>query len=192
MQSDIEINDVWQKALRGMQFEHYRALLHAGLTSAQTARLFAEGAFGALSIAVKNGRWYENVPGDAAIVVPACRWFVDWSANSGWWEIYDLVAFPVSRPRSFWRSFSNATVLGQDSVERAIYDQKPLVIHETPLDWLCDDRDGVVILDWQDYWPLQFREIPALQFANPDFARRAMAQFERPFTLPPAVVPRHG
>jgi hypothetical protein len=65
------------------------------------------------------------------------------------------------------------SMLGQDSLYRCRLGE-PLIVHETPLEWLQAGRDGVFVIDPQRASPL-LRMVEPLVVKSPDFCRRLQA-----------------
>lgn len=141
---------------------------------------------GALDIAIKQGRWVEWFRGDRAFVIPVCANDLYPGITYEVDEIVDLVAFRLETPRAFWRFEDHvaAPFLGSSNLERAQLFEEPIMVHETPLDWLRAGRRGIVILEWKDFWPFTLAGIPALQCMDEGFGRRLKARLERPFQIP--------
>lgn len=178
--SDLE--KLWAKASPEPigPWEDISALMDVGVSVRSAITI------GALDVAIQNGRWAERFRGDRAIILPVC-------ANGMWPgidEIIDLVAFRMETPRSFWTYSGDGMVLGRCGMDRASYFGEPLMVHECPLDWLKAGRRGIVVLDWQQYWPLHLSGVPALLCPNEDFEPRLRGNMQRPFPIPPILVPR--
>lgn len=156
-------------------WDDYWALHQAGVpwNSIQCGGLLGVGAD---DIAFQNGRWERRFMGRRAIIVPA----MGFREN----RLSDLVAFRLDAPRAFWRLEGTEPLLGYDSLEDASDRREPLMVHESPLDWLRAGRIGAVILDWTQYWPMWFSHIPALRVMDVAFGRRLKAMLERPLQIP--------
>jgi len=63
--------------------------------------------------------------------------------------IIDIVAFQPSKPNKWWLRLGNAVVLGLHDARLALFEEKPVFVHATPLDWLRNDCRGCVVLDWK-------------------------------------------
>lgn len=168
----------WATARSAFTWADYSALLR-GIDQRSLARSFAEIGLGAGEIAVQNGKWRKMFRGERAIIVPA--------QDPGGYPV-DLIAFRMDTPMSFWPLSGAAAVLGEDEIDRASAMAEPLQVHECPLDWLKAGRRGCVILDYARHWPLHLGRIPALQFEDAAFARRAAARMQNPISIPPVLV----
>ena len=62
--------------------------------------------------------------------------------------LIDLVAFEPSNPARWFLRLGNAVVLGLHNARLALFEESPVLVHGTPLDWLRADCRGVVVLDW--------------------------------------------
>lgn len=98
----------------------------------------------------------------------------------------NLVAFRLDTPRSFWLfdPTGHAPYLGHDAVERAIFYHEPLMVHESPLDWLKAGCQGCVILQWNHYWPAYFGGVSALRAMSPSFGEKLQARLAAPLPVP--------
>jgi hypothetical protein len=103
-------------------------------------------------------------------------------------SLIDLIAFRLETPHSFWPMSGAAAMLGQDQLERAHYYGRPLIVHETPLEWLRAKRVGVVILDWNRYWPAYVGGLPALRTFSERFGRTLEERLKRPLLVPDVQV----
>lgn len=175
-----DIETTWDIARAGFEWPDFARLMKDGIASGTLAEAMADIAIGADDIAVKNGRWERRFRGDRAIIMPTFT-------PSG--AMTDLVAFRMDTPRSFWLLTGAGMMLGHESLDRADYYREPLMVHESPLEWLKAGRQGVVILDWQRYWPAYLGGVSALQFEDRTFGRRAEALLQKPLVLPPFLVP---
>ena len=64
-------------------------------------------------------------------------------------EIIDLVAFEPSNPGRWYLRLGQAVVLGRHNARLALFEESPVFIHATPLDWLRANCQGAVVLDWK-------------------------------------------
>lgn len=175
--TDIDLDATWDAAKEGFSAPDYVGLVKAGVPKAfLAAQLYRSLWIGADDIAIDGRRWVRRFRGDRAIVLPVL------SPESG--ELLDLVAFRLETPRSYWSFSGAAPMLGYASLERAIYFQEPLFVHESPLDWLKASMTGIVILDWARYWPGYVAEVPALRMMDEGFGRRVRALLQRPLPIP--------
>ena len=63
--------------------------------------------------------------------------------------ILDLVAFKLVDPCRWWLRLGQGVVLGLHNARLALFEEAPVLVHGTPLDWLRADCQGVVVLDWK-------------------------------------------
>jgi hypothetical protein len=118
--------------------------------------------------------------GQLACMVPVCR---DYDYLGFEDTLTDLLAFRTDQPSQWWSLLDNEPVLNPDAVEKArpcLDTDEVLIVHETPLDWLRDDRDGVVILDWSANLHFHLGGVRRIYTANPILAKR----LEKALTLP--------
>lgn len=175
MSDDLET--AWAEARRSLAWADYKALLNAGVPKTFLARAMAEKCLGVDDIAVKNGLWMRRFRGERAIVIP------EMSQATG--QLTNLVAFHSETPRSFWRMLDGgAPFLGPDAIERAEHFNEPLMVHETPIEWLRAECEGVVILDWNHYWPLYLGGVKQVRTASIEFGRRLRDTLMRPLPIP--------
>lgn len=151
---------------------------------------------GMQNIKIEKGVWRTDPWGDRAIIVADIKWkyrpcpgLTDLPEKEiflgAWYPTpCDLIAFKPGAPRAFWPLSGSAWMLGYDNLEEANFFERPLTVHETPLDWLRDGCEGIVMLNWKYYIPTIFHGVPKLRFNDLDWARRAKAMFERPMPVP--------
>jgi hypothetical protein len=171
---------IWADAKKRMHtWPRFEALLKAGL---RVPHIFLDGDFriGADQAAINNGRWEQRFQGDDAYIVPV------YEPIDG--ELVDLVAFRLETPKSYWTLDGRAPFLGYDALYEAEARQQPLMVYESPLEWLKDDQRGIVILDWQHHWPLWLANVPALRCRGIPFGRRLHATLQRPLEIPDVQV----
>lgn len=101
----------------------------------------------------------------------------DVTADDVW---LDQVAWHPHRPGRWWVRTGAAVFLGEDALIDARWHAKPLLIHETPRDWIIAGCDGAVILDWRaDLYP-SFIGIADLRCATTRLAARLRETLARP------------
>jgi hypothetical protein len=177
-----DITTIWKSAKQGFGAQEFAGLVRAGVSKEfLAAELYRDLWIGALDIAIQNGKWRQMFRGERALVLPIV------SPESG--DIIDLAAFRPETPRSTWLFTGAGRFLGDEAIRESEHFGKPLEIRETPLDWLKARCTGLVILDWKQLWPFWFAGVPALKFDDRDFAGVARAMLERPFHIPPVLVP---
>lgn len=131
---------------------HIDRVLDLGLTSEAVAKVGRNQLpFGVLRIATEKERWWPDPQGFWAMVVPVLE-------NGR--EI-DIVAFRTDQPTRWWWRIGCAPFLGADLLH-SLWDDGPLRIAATPLDWLREGGEALTILDWDapyfDLIPLLNRE----------------------------------
>lgn len=95
--------------------------------------------------------------------------------------------FRLEAPAVFWAT-SSIPFLGEESLHRSTHFQEPLMVHETPLQWLRAGREGIVILDWQRYWPTYLTGVPVLRALDAKFGRRLRDGLRHPLSIPDVQV----
>ena len=109
----------------------------------------------AIRIAGKDDGTYSLDPhGRLAVLVPV---------RDRWNEVVDIVAFIQDEPEQWWRRYGDEIpILGAQALAYATWERQPLVLWETPLQWLLQRRSGSVVLDWGvDLRPI-LEETPAI------------------------------
>ncbi|MFN3619607.1 hypothetical protein [Sphingorhabdus sp.] len=139
-------------AQRNVRQVHIDRLLDLGLTSPALAKVgYSQLPFGVLRIATDDARWWPDPEGFSAMVVPVLE-------NGR--EI-DIVAFRTHQPARWWWRIGCATFLGADLLH-SLWEDGPLRIAATPLEWLREGGEALTILDWDapyfDLIPLLSRE----------------------------------
>lgn len=176
----MQLEDVMARAYENFAWRDFQALLSAGVKSGTLVRLMNDRAIGAVPIKVQDSLWRHVFRGDRAIVLRV-------DTPSG--DLIDAVAFRLENPRSFWLHEDLADSLGGDAILEAQTLEQPLRLHESPLEWLKSDMQGLVVLDWYGHWLVNITGVPALQFDDKEFASRAYARLSRPYSVPPMMVP---
>lgn len=102
-------------------------------------------------------------------------------------ELVDLLAFRLDAPETWWLRRGVAVWLGACLPQ--YLDPPPVLIHRTPLDWLRNGGEGIVIL--ADY-PVERRDL-LLSFRmvavdDPSLGRELQRSLERPYAIPPIMV----
>ncbi|MCH9050079.1 MAG: hypothetical protein IIA72_03210 [Proteobacteria bacterium] len=124
----------------------------------------------AIRIAGKNDGTYSLDPnGRLAVLTPM---------RDRWGEIVDIVAFIQDEPEQWWRRSGDETpILGAPALAYAAWERQPLVLWETPLQWLLQRRSGSVVLDWGvDLRPI-FEDIPAINCQSTALSDRLHRNF---------------
>ena len=124
----------------------------------------------AIRIKGKNDGTYSLDPnGRLAVLVPV---------RDRYGETVDIVAFIQDEPERWWCRHGDETpILGAPALARAMFERQPLVLWETPLQWLLQRRSGSVVLDWgADLRPI-FEEIPAVNCQSPALSDRLHRNF---------------
>ena len=170
------IEGAWHAASDEFGWPDFAALQLAGVDGTVLASAMAQRLIGADDICIRDGRWERRFRGRRAVVLPV------WQSQAA--DIVDLVAFRPEAPKAFWLLTGHGVMLGAASAIHADYYDEPLLIHETPLDWLKAGGDGAVILDWRHYWPLYMGSIKTVRVVSLDFGRRLRAAMQRPLTCP--------
>jgi len=61
--------------------------------------------------------------------------------------LVDLLAFQPSDPTRWWLRLGQGVILGLHNARLALFEENPVFVHATPLDWLRNDCQGVTALD---------------------------------------------
>lgn len=95
-----------------------------------------------------------------------------------WGEIVDAVAFFPDESDQWWLRFGDETpILGAEALAYASWERQPLMLWETPLQWLLEHRCGSVVLDWGvDLRPL-LEEIPEVTCQSEALSDRLRKNF---------------
>lgn len=118
--------------------------------------------------------WQPDPNGRPVLVVPV-------SYETGPFELdpIDLIAWQPGKPGRSYRRTGDGPALGEDSVGYAMLTERPLVLHETPFDWVKANGKGACILDWH-ILPMELRMVD--RFHCP--SRRHALRLERALTEP--------
>lgn len=165
--------------LHSLHFERLKALglplaKLAAAGGARTARIDFNG----------EGLWWPEPDGLPVLVVPVIE-----HDDKGLSELTDLIAFAPATPARWWWRVGEAFALGLDQLA----DLTPVMVHETPLDWLSSGGRGVVILDW-DAPPRQWIWIAEAVglIASPQMQQRLVAAPLRAAPRPNFLEPEYA
>ncbi len=116
-----------------------------------------------------NGTYSVDPHGRLAALIPV---------RDRWGEIVDTVAFFPDEPEQWWLRFGDETpILGAEALNYAECDSRPLMLWETPLQWLLQRRKGAVVLDWGvDLRPV-FQDIPTVDSQSTALSDRLQQNF---------------
>ncbi len=91
----------------------------------------------------------------------------------------DIVAWGDD-PTRWWLRRRMAVILGMEAVETADYMREPLLLFDTPLDWLRAGKRGAVILSWDAHLPFYLPEHAPLHCASSRLAKRLRDALTQP------------
>ena len=95
-----------------------------------------------------------------------------------WGELVDIVAFIQDEPEQWWCRYGDETpILGAKALAYAAWERQPLVLWETPLQWLLQHRSGSVVLDWGADLRTIFEDIPAVNCQSTALSDRLQRNF---------------
>ncbi len=123
-----------------------------------------------IRIVGKNDGTYSPDPnGRLAVLVPV---------RDRWGETTDIVAFIQDEPEQWWCRYGDETpILGAWALAHAAWERQPLILWETPLQWLLQRRSGSVVLDWGiDLRPI-FEDVPAINCQSAALRSRLQENF---------------
>ncbi len=124
----------------------------------------------AVRIASKNdGTYCVDPHGRLAALIPV---------RDRWGELVDIVAFIPDEPEQWWcRCGDETPILGAWALAHAAWERQPLMLWETPLQWLLHRRAGAVVLDWGvDLRPI-FEDVPAINCQSAALRTRLQENF---------------
>lgn len=123
------------------------------------------------------GYWKREFRGSRAWIIPVY-------SLSGF-ELVDLLALPQDRPATvYWRYTGQGVALGYENILAADFGRAPLVLHETPLDWMAAGKTGACIIDWRRYWAGDVAHVSAIRVNNPDFGFEVRKRLSQPVPCP--------
>jgi len=92
----------------------------------------------------------------------------------------DIVAWVAADPARWWLRRRMAVILGMEAVETADYMREPLLLFDTPLDWLKAGKRGAVVLDWKAHLPFWLPCNAPIKCQNERLARKVTAALTPP------------
>lgn len=178
MTGPLDIEAEFDRAIERTNRTHYDRLINRGVAS---RTLYVNPVmFGVERIEVFEDGTYQPAPsGKPAIVQPVCPYY-----EIGDLCPHDLVAWHQDDPNKWWLRLGIATLINDEAVETARHLDRPLEVHETPLDWLRGGAEGVVILDWSCHLPLWLGGANRIVAPNSDLAERIDQAFQAPHQIP--------
>ena len=164
-----------------VQQQHIDRLLALGVPGASLAELGAsQPLFGISPALPEQSHFYQPSDGPAHIVMPVM--------DMG--DMIDLIAWRSTNPaRWFWRT-GLGWALGTDWLLPR-WDDEPVRLFATPLDWLAGAGKGMCVLDWS---APEIREMAALEAIEADdmIGRKLLAILSKPVRLPRIVYRREA
>lgn len=103
---------------------------------------------------------------------------------SDWEQIADLIAFRLEAPGRWHPVRRDAHLLGEDAVERARFDARPLRLSSSPLAWLAAGGTGACVVDWSLNPAAAFSGIPRLICDDPALETRLRQRVRETSTIP--------
>lgn len=156
--------------------EHIDRMLALGVPGAAIAALGAiQPVFGITAALPERSHIYQPGDGPAHVVMPVM--------DMG--EMVDLIAWRTTNPtRWFWRT-GLGWALGTDWLLPR-WDNGPVRLFATPLEWLANAGEGMCILDWA---APEIREMAMLDAIEADemVGRRLLSILSKPVRLPRMV-----
>ena len=119
-----------------------QALGVTGLNIVNAGWVSAGPPISAMKIETSGGLFQPSEAGRQAFVMPVAEYR----------NIVDIVAWVPTDPSRLWLRSGYGAALGVDQIENSTMFlglvSSPLMLHPTPLAWLCNGCQGVCILDW--------------------------------------------
>ncbi len=163
-------------AVSRVRQEHIDRMLALGVRGAAIADLGAiQPPFGISPALPERSHYYQPSDGPAHVIMPVM--------DMG--DMIDLIAWRSTNPaRWFWRT-GLGWALGTDWLLPR-WDDGPVRLFATPLEWLANAGQGICILDWN---APEVREMAALESVEADqmVGRRLLAVLSKPVRLPRIV-----
>ncbi|MCB4861126.1 hypothetical protein K7W03_16160 [Sphingobium sp. PNB] len=160
-------------AANSVRQAHIDRMIALGVPGASIAALGAmQPAFGISPAAVEPSYFYQPVDGPTHVVMPVM--------DQG--EMIDLIAWRSSNPaRWFWRT-GLGWALGTDWLLPR-WDNGPVKLYATPLEWLAGAGEGICVLDWS---APEIRDLAALEAIEADelIGRRLISVLSKPARMP--------
>lgn len=163
---------------------HLQRLLGLGVKMKTAANLHCRGqaAWGAIRAEAGENGLYLPGKGEPHLVLPVVM--------DG--ELIDLVAFRSSNPADWMLRTGLGWSLGMDRGLEPYTWGTPPTLHETPLDWLRADCQGLVILDWSAPEIHSLKGLEEIVCATPGLAATLTRHLTRPQYLPKIVTVPQG
>lgn len=131
--------------------------------------------------AVKPGKmWARQFAGD--------RFFITRCYSPADGSVCDLIAFRLQTPLQFWRYTGQGAILGYDEAMMADFDRQPLLVHQSPYQWLKSGLAGCCFLDLNHYWAGLFGNVASIRVNDGEFGRRLKSALSQPVRVPPIEV----
>jgi hypothetical protein len=153
--------------------EHLSRMLALGVPRASIATLGATQApFGIASAQPDGSHLYQPGDGPTHVVMPVMEMG----------DIIDLIAWRSTNPAKwYWRTCAG-WALGADWLNPR-WDEDPVRLYATPLDWLAGAGQGICILDWAAPEVRELASLGAIE-SGEMIGRKLMAILSKPVRLP--------
>ena len=173
------INEI-ENACRGVKQAHLDRIRALGVTSTTIATLGAfQAPFGVMNCEAIGGGIFQPGGDTPYIVQPVF--------DDG--VMIDIVAWRTVDPQSWlWRTGS-AWALNTDAIAANSWQDEPLSIDATPLDWLRNGATGLCILNWDAPEIRQLLRVKAIA-ADQHIARQLRAALLKPAYFPDIQIKR--
>lgn len=154
---------------------HLERLRALGVAPATVARInLAYPALGIASGAIDRHGVFVPGDGSAHVVQPLVE-------NGG---LVDLIAWRPGAPARWGLRTGLGWLLNADTAFATRWDGEVLDLHATPLDWLCADAQGAVVVDWDAPDLDSLRSFERIRCGNDLLGRTLRRALDRPRRLP--------
>lgn len=156
---------------------HIDRLVSLGVTKMALAELGARQVpFGVMSVEPIGSGIFQPGEGAERVISPVIE-------DGG---IIDLIAWHTGNPRQWLWRVGTGWALGADELYPR-WDDTPLQLHETPLEWLKGAGHGICILDWSSPDVRRLASVEAIE-ADQATADRLLSILHRPVRLPRMLI----
>ncbi|PJG48323.1 hypothetical protein CAF53_08780 [Sphingobium sp. LB126] len=173
-----DLSSELQSAAARVEQRHLDRLIALGISGGTIAEMGLRGPpFGMVRGVDVGAGLYEPGDGPECVVIPV-------HAEG---TLIDLVAFRTDQPTRWRLRTGLGWALGADQIYVPSWDNEPLQLWRSPLDWLRNDGVGITVLDWD---APELRDLLMVESiaADNDVGNRLLDILARPTRLPKLIV----
>lgn len=123
---------------------------------------------------IEGDRWQPDPDGKPVLVSP-----VTYETRACCLDLIDLVCWQPGSPGKWSLRTGYGTALGENAIGYAWQTERPLVLNESPMEWLRANGEGAVILDWNACLSLYLGNTRRIIADGPALAQKINSRLDR-------------